>query len=77
MMTGRYKVFINRKMGRVLVSGRSEDLALIGEGWRVIYEDDDWVSAFNYARDYADRHDYVLEWYLEEEREVLRDVLVN
>ncbi|BDR93350.1 hypothetical protein [Vulcanisaeta souniana] len=77
MMTGRYKVFINRKMGRILVSGKSEDLSLIKEGWRIIYEDNDWKNAFEFARDYADKHDYVLEWYLEEESEVLKDAMVN
>ena len=61
-----YRVFVNRRMGRVLVSGKPEDEALINEGWRVIHEEDDWESAFEFARDYADRHDYILEWYLEE-----------
>ncbi|MGC9153127.1 MAG: hypothetical protein ACP5GY_05265 [Vulcanisaeta sp.] len=76
-MTGRYKVFINRRLGRILVSGKPEDEVLINEGWKVIYEHQDWKNAFAYARDYADKHDYILEWYLEEEKEVLKDALIN
>jgi hypothetical protein len=76
-MSPRYKVFVNRRVGRVLVSGKPEDEALIDEGWRVIHENNDWKAAFEFARDYADKHDYILEWYLEEEREVLKDALIN
>jgi len=61
-----YRVYVNRRVGRVLVSGKPEDEALISEGWKVIREEGDWESAFEFARDYADRHDYILEWYLEE-----------
>ncbi|MFB6470758.1 MAG: hypothetical protein TU36_005955 [Vulcanisaeta sp. AZ3] len=67
MMSTRFRVLVNRRMGRVLVSGKPEDLELIREGWRVIHEDSNWRGAFEYARSYADKHDYILEWYLEEE----------
>ena len=77
MMTHRYRVYVNRRMGRVLVSGKPEDEALINEGWKVIREEDDWRAAFEFARDYADKHDYILEWYVEEEMEVLKNVLTN
>jgi hypothetical protein len=53
-MSPRYKVFVNRRVGRVLVSGKPEDEALIDEGWRVIHENNDWRAAFEFARDYAD-----------------------
>ena len=61
-----YRVYVNRRLGRVLVSGRPGDWGLINEGWEIIREEGDWESAFEFARDYADRHDYILEWYLEE-----------
>jgi len=76
-MGPRYRVYVNRRMGRVLVSGKSEDEALINEGWKVIREENDWRAAFEFAREYADRHDYILEWYMEEEMEVLKNVLTN
>jgi hypothetical protein len=63
-----YRVYVNRRVGRVLVSGKPEDGELINEGWKVIHEEDDWRAAFEFARDYADRHDYILEWYLEESK---------
>jgi hypothetical protein len=61
-----YRVYVNRRLGRVLVSGRPEDEELIREGWKIIREEGDWEVAFEFAREFADMHDYVLEWYLEE-----------
>ncbi|WP_369689096.1 hypothetical protein [Vulcanisaeta thermophila] len=67
-----YRVLVNGRLGRVLVSGKPEDLSLVEFGWRVVYQDKDWRKAFEFARDYADERDYVLEWYLEEESEYYR-----
>ncbi len=73
-MTKTYRVYVNHKEGRVLVSGRDEDLGLIEEGWRVEFESNNWRNAYEYARDIADATDYILEWYLEEEVEFYKGV---
>lgn len=69
---GVYVVLINEGLGRILVSGRVEDRKLVREGWKIIYSSEKWEDAFRKARSIAEDRDYVLEWYLEEEKEVLK-----
>jgi hypothetical protein len=62
-----YRVLMHRRLGRILVSGKDDDS--INEGWELIYTSERWIDAYEYARNLADKYDYVLEWYLEEERQ--------
>ncbi|MGC8584118.1 MAG: hypothetical protein ACP5I3_11050 [Thermoproteus sp.] len=60
-----FRVF--RKGDRLLISGRDEDLSLIGQGWAVVGEYDRWERAFSAAVRLAEREELLVEWYLEEE----------
>lgn len=62
--TDVYRVLINEREGRILVTGRDEDLRLIEEGWDLVFETFDWDEAFELAMEIAD--DKVVEWYYEE-----------
>ncbi len=59
-------MYINHIKGRILISGRKDDLELVRQGWKVVYRTESWKKAYNYARKLANKYDYVLEWYLEE-----------
>ncbi len=69
-----YRIMINKRIGRVLVTGKESDLELISKGWKVIKEFEKWRDAYEYARKVADKLDYILEWYLEEEINSLRNI---
>jgi len=61
-----YYVLINHKLGRILVTGRREDLNLTNEDWVIEGEFKDWGKAYDYALKLANTLDYLLEWYFEE-----------
>ncbi|OYT27235.1 MAG: hypothetical protein B6V02_00210 [Thermoprotei archaeon ex4572_64] len=69
-----YRIMINKRMGRVLVTGKESDLELTNRGWKVVKEFDKWRDAYEYARKVANKFDYILEWYLEEEINSSRSV---
>ncbi|MEZ0319438.1 MAG: hypothetical protein ABWK05_05545 [Pyrobaculum sp.] len=60
-----YRVLINKREGRILVTGKEKDLALLDEGWDLAYESLDWDEAFEYAMEVAE--DEVVEWYYDEQ----------
>ncbi len=64
-----YCVLINEESGRVLVSGKAEDMK--AEAWRIDKCFGDWYEAYEYAVDLADACEYVLEWYVEEQMEAV------
>ncbi len=55
---------MNEKEGRILVTGKEEDLRLLEEGWDLVFESFDWDEAFDFAVDMAD--DEIIEWYYED-----------
>ncbi|MEM4742735.1 MAG: hypothetical protein QW792_02175 [Pyrobaculum sp.] len=59
-----YRVMLNKKNGRILVTGRDSDLALLEEGWELVFESFDWDEAFELAMELAD--DEIVEWYYDE-----------
>jgi hypothetical protein len=59
-----YRVLVNEKEGRILVTGKEEDLRLLEEGWDLVFESFDWDEAFDFAVDMAD--DEIIEWYYED-----------
>jgi hypothetical protein len=59
-----YRVLVNEKEGRILVTGKEEDLRLLKEGWDLVFESFDWDEAFDFAVDMAD--DEIIEWYYED-----------
>ncbi|MCI4447063.1 MAG: hypothetical protein JHC20_04025 [Pyrobaculum sp.] len=59
-----YRVLVNEKEGRILVTGKEEDLRLLEEGWDLVFESFDWDEAFDFAMDMAD--DEIIEWYYED-----------
>ncbi|MEL9990000.1 MAG: hypothetical protein QXP98_03440 [Thermoproteus sp.] len=61
-----FRIFIDGRTWRVLISGKEEDLDLLDEGWELAGEYKDWASAYRVALRLADAHDMVLEWYVEE-----------
>ncbi len=61
-----YRVLVDRKGGRVLVTGRPSDVEKLKD-WEVVYEAERWDEAYEVALLIADEEDFVLEWYLEEE----------
>ena len=61
-----YYVLTNHKLGRVLVTGKKEDLNLIKEGWVIEGQFKNWNEAYDYALKIANTFDYLLEWYFEE-----------
>ncbi len=69
MASFRYRIFVNHVKGRVLVSGKDEDLELLKEGWTLQGEYSSWREAYRMGRAIADKYDYILEWYLEEEEQ--------
>ncbi|MEM1598438.1 MAG: hypothetical protein QXP31_05080 [Pyrobaculum sp.] len=60
-----YRVLVNKKEGRILVTGKDRDLALLDEGWDLVFESLDWEEAFEYAMEVAE--DEVVEWYYDEQ----------
>lgn len=63
-----YWVLVDRRGGRVLVTGRPSDVDELKDlGWDVEYEAERWDEAYEVALLLADEEDYVVEWYLEEE----------
>jgi len=70
-----YRVIIDKRLGRVLVSGKDEDLKLTEEGWDIVFSAKRWIEAYEYARQIADKHNYILEWYMEEEKQEIK--LIN
>ncbi len=63
-----FRVLVDERTWRVLVTGKEEDLDLLDEGWELAGEFGDWASAYKVALRLADVHDMVLEWYVEEAR---------
>ncbi len=61
-----YRVLVDEKNWRILISGKEDDLDLLDEGWELAGQFDDWISAYKLALRLADAHDMVLEWYVEE-----------
>jgi hypothetical protein len=59
-----YRVLVNEKEGRILVTGKEEDLRLLEEGWDLVFESFDWDEAFDFAVNMAD--DEIIEWYYED-----------
>ncbi|MCC6031824.1 MAG: hypothetical protein LM566_02770 [Pyrobaculum sp.] len=59
-----YRVLVNEKEGRILVTGKEEDLRLLEDGWDLVFESFDWDEAFDFAMDMAD--DEIIEWYYED-----------
>jgi hypothetical protein len=59
-----YRVLLNRKEGRILVTGREGDLRLLEEGWELVYESSRWSEAFAFAIDVA--NDETIEWYYDD-----------
>jgi hypothetical protein len=59
-----YRVLVNEKEGRILVTGKEEDLRLLEDGWDLVFESFDWDEAFDFAMDMAD--DKIIEWYYED-----------
>lgn len=59
-----YRVLVNEKKGRILVTGKEEDLRLLEDGWDLVFESFDWDEAFDFAMDMAD--DEIIEWYYED-----------
>jgi hypothetical protein len=59
-----YRVLVNEKEGRILVTGKEEDLRLLEEGWDLVFESFDWDEAFAFAVDMA--YDEIIEWYYED-----------
>jgi hypothetical protein len=59
-----YRVLVNEKEGRILVTGKEEDLRLLEDGWDLVFESFDWDEAFDFAVDMAD--DEIIEWYYED-----------
>ena len=55
---------MNEKEGRILVTGKEEDLRLLEEGWVLVFESFDWDEAFDFAVNMAD--DEIIEWYYED-----------
>jgi hypothetical protein len=55
---------MNEKEGRILVTGKEEDLRLLEDGWDLVFESFDWDEAFDFAMDMAD--DEIIEWYYED-----------
>jgi hypothetical protein len=55
---------MNEKEGRILVTGKEEDLRLLEDGWDLVFESFDWDEAFDFAMDMAD--DKIIEWYYED-----------
>ncbi|MFN3803993.1 MAG: hypothetical protein ACK4SY_02955 [Pyrobaculum sp.] len=64
-----YRVLINRKLERVLVTGREGDLELLKEGWEIVFQAPLWKTAFNYALEVAE--DEIIEWYYEDQMAAL------
>ncbi len=64
-----YCVLVNEETGRVLVSGKEEDMGL--SGWHVDGCFEDWYDAYERAVDIADAREYMLEWYIEEQMEAV------
>ncbi len=60
-----YWVLVNRKGGRVLVTGRPSDVMELGD-WEVVYKTERWDEAYEVALLIADDDDLILEWYLED-----------
>ncbi|GEM_PF-571294 len=64
-----FRIFVNHDKGRVLVSGKENDLELLNQGWELAGTYSTWRDAYRAGRKLADKLDYVLEWYIEEELE--------
>lgn len=62
--TSVYRVLVNRKEGRILVTGKEEDLELLAKGWELLLESLDWEEAFEYALEIAG--DDIVEWYYDD-----------
>jgi len=71
IVSKHYYVLMNPWEARILVTGRLSDLELVHVGWRIIMVSRRWRSAYETARTLADRFNYLLEWYLEDERSAL------
>ncbi|AEA12359.1 hypothetical protein TUZN_0873 [Thermoproteus uzoniensis 768-20] len=61
-----FRVLVDERAWRVLITGREEDLDLLDEGWELAGEFGSWREAYKVAARLADAHDMVLEWYVEE-----------
>jgi len=59
-----YRVLVNEKEGKILVTGKEEDLRLLEDGWYLVFESFDWDEAFDFAMGIAD--DEIIEWYYED-----------
>lgn len=61
-----FRVLVDWRTWRVLITGREEDLDLLDEGWELAGAYRSWRKAYRVAARIADAHDMVLEWYVEE-----------
>ncbi|WP_291767697.1 hypothetical protein [Caldivirga sp. UBA161] len=68
MKSKRYYVLLNPWEARILVTGKLNDLELVQVGWRIVMVSKRWYRAYDVARTLADKFNYVLEWYIEDER---------
>ncbi|ABW02166.1 hypothetical protein [Caldivirga maquilingensis] len=71
MRSKRYYVLLNPWEARILVTGKLNDLELVQVGWRIVMASKRWYRAYDVARTLADKFNYVLEWYIEDERRAL------
>ncbi|MGC8571098.1 hypothetical protein [Caldivirga sp.] len=71
MRSKRYYVLLNPWEARILVTGKLNDLELVQVGWRIVMVSRRWYKAYDVARTLADRFNYMLEWYIEDERSAL------
>lgn len=69
MKRKHYYVLMNPWEARILVTGKLSDLELVQVGWRIVMVSRRWFRAYSVARTLADRFNYLLEWYIDEERE--------
>ncbi|ACB39774.1 hypothetical protein [Pyrobaculum neutrophilum] len=68
-----FRVYINPKEERVLVT----KLRVAGEGWVLVTKYATWEKAYRKALYIANKLDYVLEWFLEDQIEEALQVFKN
>ncbi|MGC9130933.1 MAG: hypothetical protein ACP5H5_05040 [Pyrobaculum sp.] len=68
-----YRVYLNPKEERVLVS----KIKVVGEGWVLVAKHTSWEKAYRKAVYIANKLDYILEWFLEDQVEQALQVYKN
>ena len=68
-----YRVYINPKEERVLVTRTK----VVGEGWVLVTKHATWDKAYRKALYLANRLDYFLEWFLEDQIEQTYQIFKN